>query len=735
MITSREVFSARKEGRLDEAYTMATDLIQAAHCDTWGLKAFSWCVIDLIKRDVGLANLDNIQKYADQLKGTAIDKDDAVLNKQRDYALSLCGINGQDISSAKALTQAVFSKRKEGHLDEAYKMAVRLLKNPQHGDWGVMAFAWCLVDLIKREANSNNEGVLRYYAEQLESLDVDSFDEVLIGQINYASRLCTVNGQDILKAKSLSKEGNHQASIAVYKKIYNNGDSSDDVQVGLAWELYRYAKVMIDQDPPNASVAKNCLNDYFKLQIEKPSLLHSCILQLAAKLAKTGTLNMSIFCRMWGLENLRPDDYEQFVTDDDETYPCLAEKVIQQATKDAVKLLSSVEMLYLYPFIEECISRFPNNLWLKLSKAKVLVGLGRYDEAIPCGLEIAKNNLNDFWAWELLGDIYKLASPKYALGCYSKALICSRDINFVSKVKIKFAELLVENNLYPEAALEIREVTRYRVANSQKVPESAEQIANLDWYNEQPILTSNQNLYVKYAPLAEEAICHDLPWINGIIGDVYFTEHKPDIPRRKIYMQSKGPPLEISVLESKMSINYQNSSDGVSIKGEFDNKNNFQVYCLQERDTDNKWDIFEELVGVVGHVNPINHLLYFVVNHQVSGVIMQSALEDTFVTGDAILVRVSKYSSRQGIRYRTHSAKRTSIPVPETLVKPFEEIVEVNNGLGFTVYSNIFIPPDLVRLNNIRDQSCISGKAILSYNKKKSKWGWKAMSIQAGHSA
>jgi len=45
VITSKDVFSKRKEGEVDEAYTMATELINNPERDNWDIKAFAWCVV------------------------------------------------------------------------------------------------------------------------------------------------------------------------------------------------------------------------------------------------------------------------------------------------------------------------------------------------------------------------------------------------------------------------------------------------------------------------------------------------------------------------------------------------------------------------------------------------------------------------------------------------------------------------------------------------------------------
>lgn len=73
MITSRDVFSTRKEGKLDEAYKMAIELINKPDNDEWDIKAFAWCVIDLIKRDAQSGKNENIHHYSDQLRNLNIE--------------------------------------------------------------------------------------------------------------------------------------------------------------------------------------------------------------------------------------------------------------------------------------------------------------------------------------------------------------------------------------------------------------------------------------------------------------------------------------------------------------------------------------------------------------------------------------------------------------------------------------------------------------------------------------
>lgn len=624
----------------------------------------------------------------------------------------------------------VFSTRKEGKLDEAYKMAIELINKPDNDEWDIKAFAWCVIDLIKRDAQSGKSENIQHYSDQLRNLNINASDKILTDQREYALRLSNPNGHEILKAKSLSKQGDHHGALNLYKRIYNNGDQSIDVQTGLAWELYRVAKGMTDQTPVNFNGAKRFINDYLKLNTEKPSLLHTCILQLADKIAKEGKLNMGAFSRIWGLENLRPEDYDPYISDDGNSYPSLAERVIQHASKDSFKNDAYEELIYLLPYINDCINRYPDNIWLKLSKARALMATKQSNEAFSYGLEVVKNKINDYWAWELLGDIHQSNSLDLAISCYCKALLCSKDINFVGKVKIKLAQLLSKNGLASEAKLEVDQLVNYRSENNQKIPESAEILMRSTWYQGAISSKSNHQLYLDKATHAEELLYSNLPWINAVLGDTFCIEGKKDKAKRKLYVQSSSLPMEVTISESKLTSDTGKPGAALKIKGEFDRENRFQVYAIEHRSSNDHWDIFDQKIGIVDHVNTSKKLIHFMISRTIDGVINFSDLSERFKEGDAISLRLAKYTTRQGTRYRVLTSSRTTNPIPSSILKPFSDDIREENGMGFTD-DGIFIPPPLIREHSISDGDFVSGHAVLNYNKKRSEWGWKAISIDS----
>jgi hypothetical protein len=633
-------------------------------------------------------------------------------------------------------SKEVFAKRREGAIDEAYEMAVQLTRSAEVSDWDFKALAWCLIDLIKRDAQSENKQNLARYRQQLESIQADSADDVLQKSVKNALMLCNPQGHLIAQAKLLGKQERHAEAADLYRKVYAGGGADRDIQTSLAWELYKSSKQLISLENFNLGQVKRNLNDYLKLDVEKPSLLHTCFLQLAVKVSGQAALNIIAFSRLWKLEYLRAEDFDRYRADDGKEYPSLAEKVIQQAGKEAAKSESAQDRKYILPHIDTAIGYFPDNIWLKLDKAKVLLALGLHDEALEFGLAVVKSKINDYWAWGLLGDICADKDSSAALNCYCKALLCPAEDKYTGKLRIKLAQLMVASNELSAAKHEIESVLRFREAEGQKIPEVAANIAKQGWYSETNQNQSNFNYYKLNSSAADELLFRNMPWINANSGSIFTvpgTEGRKEKVKRKLYISDPYFPVEVSIPESKFKFKNRTQGEGLRLKGEFDDRARFQVYLIEERDLGLRWDIFPETIGVVDHVNSNKRLIHFIVSRDIGGIVPFSELSENFREGDAISLRLSSYASEKGRAYHVVSAAATNKSPSSLVKKEFCEVVRLSNGMGFTE-NDIFVSPSLVEEYQIEDGRKLSGTALLSYNKKRSSWGWRASSIEYGRS-
>jgi tetratricopeptide (TPR) repeat protein len=291
----------------------------------------------------------------------------------------------------------VFALRKQGKLREAYESAKHLVASDPEDEWNIKAFGWCLIDLIKLAAKEGNQEKIRFFIEELNALRINPNDEILTKQVEFVNSLADQNKQLAIRARDLSRRGAHEKAADIYRTILGARGHDEEIHTSLAWELYRILKGLLASEHRNVYRMKSHLQEYLQLSVEKPSLVHSLILQLALKLADENAFDFARFVRLWDLENLRPEDFEHSSSntsdwigssDSSKTFPPLAERVILKASKSATKSCDEETCRYLIPYLEHAIGCYPENIWLKLNKARVLVALGDPNQALEPALDV-----------------------------------------------------------------------------------------------------------------------------------------------------------------------------------------------------------------------------------------------------------------------------------------------------------------------------------------------------------
>jgi len=289
---------------------------------------------------------------------------------------------------------------------------------------------------------------------------------------------------------------------------------------------------------------------------------------------------------------------------------------------------------------------------------------------------------------------------------------------------------MLECNDLSAAKHEIETVVHSKEKEGYKIPEVAADFVSQPWFAETQASASNQAYYQAHALAAEALLFSTLPWIAANVGDKFTIPGKENKPKRKIFLKTSSIPTEVNIPESKLGRKGFVSGDPIRIKGEFDDTQRFTMFVLEDRPTGTRWDVFPETIGVVDHVNKDKHVLHFIVDRKIDGVI-PVVEPNLFVEGDSIAVRLSRHTSKNGQMLHVHQAWATDKQPSELIKKTFCEKVQVSNGMGFTE-DDIFVSPPLITKYKIEDNKEISGVAVVSYNKKRGNWGWKAISITSG---
>jgi hypothetical protein len=157
-----------------------------------------------------------------------------------------------------------------------------------------------------------------------------------------------------------------------------------------------------------------------------------------------------------------------------------------------------------------------------------------------------------------------------------------------------------------------------------------------------------------------------------------------------------------------------------------DNQDLYSIYIKQAEEILFQ-DIPEELI-VVEFVNENKSMLNFVKDKRKFGFFNYSGNLTKPQIGDLLKVRFN--GDGQDGFYKILSAKKADSNVTSDAMKGFEGTIKVISPQNFGFIEDIFVEPKIIEENKLTDGQPVKGKAILSFNKKKNEWGWKAIEIK-----
>ena len=206
----------------------------------------------------------------------------------------------------------VTNLRKEGKLQEAYDLALQEL-NEDPNEWTNMSMFWVLRDYAQRiYIPANNLEKARICLDQMRKLLPVMIDDSGAGERAYQALYKQIlpNASEIKAAVDLSKSNPIEAYNTAVAKFGNDGRALDrSLHEDFGWVIYRYLKAN-NENLTNLQI-RELLRDYMQLENERPSLLHSVILNFALNLSKANNgFNFYNFLILWGINNLREEDFE-----------------------------------------------------------------------------------------------------------------------------------------------------------------------------------------------------------------------------------------------------------------------------------------------------------------------------------------------------------------------------------------------------------------------------------------
>ncbi|NMB52483.1 MAG: hypothetical protein GX999_09165 [Bacteroidales bacterium] len=138
-------------------------------------------------------------------------------------------------------------------------------------------------------------------------------------------------------------------------------------------------------------------------------------------------------------------------------------------------------------------------------------------------------------------------------------------------------------------------------------------------------------------------------------------------------------------------------------------------------------EIPEELI-VVEFVNKNKNILNFVKDKKKFGFFNYSGNLTKPQIGDLLKVRFN--GDGQDGFYKILTAKKADSNLTSDAIKDFEGTINIISPQNFGFIEDIFVDPKIIEKNKLTDGQTVTGRAILSFNKKKNELGWKAIEIK-----
>lgn len=215
-------------------------------------------------------------------------------------------------------SKAVFELRNEAKylsgieklnkLNSALRVARNLYSVEPDDEWIQKAFAWVLIDLCKHHITCNNLNEAKTSFKELKTIDFQgSHDDIIENQKSFLRPKIDINYSEIQKAEEQSKNGKHHEALAIFKNLISQNRLTELHHESYGWIIYRLIKT--EENNLSSIEVRTFLRDYMNLKNDRPSMLHSMILNFALNYSKAhNDFKFYTFFLLWEPANLRHED-------------------------------------------------------------------------------------------------------------------------------------------------------------------------------------------------------------------------------------------------------------------------------------------------------------------------------------------------------------------------------------------------------------------------------------------
>ena len=552
-------------------------------------------------------------------------------------------------------TKIVFQLRKkakdlEGReklelLTKGLKIAEELYHHDSSDEWIQKALAYTLIDMCKYfiEIGDNNSASKKF--EQLARIKFNIKDDIIENQKHFISKRTEYYYDDVKKAEEYSKNGNHEEAINIIKTIKANNRFSNLHHETYGWIIYRYIK---DKNSSLTSIeVRKLLKEYIELKNIRPSMLHSCILELSLNYSRDHSdFNFYNFFKLWGPDKLLDVDWREGKKDDN-VYKPLAYRCLKKVF-DIISEQKINDVKWLLPVYSKAIKIFSDDEWILREYGLLLIKEGDYKLAISIYQKLVLSLGDKFYIWKEFASCF-VAERELKIGMLSKAIQVEKNEDFLGSIHLELAKLFFESNLIENCIVELHIYMQHISKTGWIISESYYDLSskvNGQYTN----LRDNQDLYNDYVLKAENFAYNDINWSEFVLIDKWVNNEGIE---KLTFANSKSDSFAIDSKKNKIFEKSQ-FGDVFRVKlykkdNEIGNKSNLQskenkslkankyIPLLFEKSEKLRWSILEDIYAVVEYINIEKNIVH----------LLTSDNKEVFLRGDNSALQLNEIVKSQ----------------------------------------------------------------------------------------
>lgn len=742
------------------------------------VKVYTWCVVSAVKA-LKEESFRTKESYNDIITNILKEMDGVTIEAKTDIDRILI----EQIKHYKTIYLA-----SEEHLSAAFEeQRAKYMEDPSDIN-NLRKLGWTLHDCIKQSVDVlANRKLVEFFSNELsrlnypdimrnqdpnlvncQALDIRKAKEFLdgTGEVRALERsnnlsAALVAADNLVKAQPNNVEA-HLAAARVYEKLTRHSDAlkeylaADELspndartQTGAAWAFVRYVGGLLKDAKWSPEIERTILRgfDLFNrfTALQKPSLVYSQLIRVFTKGIKlTGkevpglVANKYIaFVKVWGTENFLQDDFKPFVPEDklDKSYPSLVENVTSILYRCAVATSRDGRTLakdnpWVVEFVGRMVERFPSQQWYPYYYGKLLVELGRHEDARKYVIKIAQRKLGEFWVWQMLAETYPDNIDRQLM-CLCRAMLCHvKDAVYLITVRSMLAKVFHAKGMDAEALLEIGIVDELRAKKGWKVISYGEDFAI--WSKNVVPANDNGKVYREWGNLADEIVLENLPSERAIVTVRFLDRVRNEEIAKICWFDGSGCRHEVRVNERKFH-QLVKAKPGTPVRVWTDSVNGRDVILkVENRKDGSMWDVYPKVVGMLVSRDECRGVSVFVISDKgeicVGDWAKHPAIKN-IATGS--LCELILASVKNGCNSLLDCYEAGDVERPE-FVREYSGELRIPDGKQFGfVGSDVFVPDSLIAANNsVASGVKVKGVAARSYDRIKNRISWKAATLE-----